>query len=120
RASGRRRDHGAWVRRLRGLGRGHGEDDRGLPVRVRLPLLRSVAEVRQPQRHARQGRRARALAAHAGFAMRRRYIAVPAPSAAIAAAIAWWSPWSTPPDVIAGARQAFGTQREVHVLASLG
>src|SRR5262249_7208062 len=54
------------------------------------------------------------------FAMRRRYIAVPAASAAIAAAIAWWSPWSTPPDVIAGARQAFGTQREVHVLASLG
>ena len=31
---------------------------RGLPVRARLPLLRPEPEVRQPQRVARQGRRA--------------------------------------------------------------
>ncbi len=35
---------------------GHREDDRRLPVRARLPVVRPVAEVRQPERHARQGR----------------------------------------------------------------
>ena len=34
-----------------------------LPLRARLPVLRPVAEVRQPERHARQGRRARAARA---------------------------------------------------------
>ena len=42
-----------------------GEDDRGLPVRARLPVVRPVAEVRQPERHARQGGRARAAQADA-------------------------------------------------------
>ena len=56
----RRRDHRARLRRLRGLGRGHGEDARRLSLRARLPLVRPVAEVRQPERHARQGGRAQA------------------------------------------------------------
>ena len=37
--------------------------DRRLPVRARLPVVRPVAEVRQPERHARQGRRAELLRA---------------------------------------------------------
>ena len=43
---------------VRGLGRGHRSDDPRLPVCRRLPLVRPEPEVRQPQRHARQGRRA--------------------------------------------------------------
>ena len=39
---------------------GHGEDARRLPVRERVPVLCPVAEVREPQRAARQGRGARA------------------------------------------------------------
>ena len=54
----RRRDHGARLRALRGLGRGHGEDARRLPVLGRLPQLRAEPEVRQPERLSRQGRRA--------------------------------------------------------------
>ncbi len=50
----RRRDHRAWLRRLRGLGRGHGAHARGLPLRGRLPLVRAVPEVREPERAARQ------------------------------------------------------------------
>ena len=53
----RRRDHRAWVRRLRGLGRGHGAHARGLPLRGRLPLVRPVPEVREPERAPRQERR---------------------------------------------------------------
>ena len=41
-APGRRRDHAPRLRPVRGLGRGHGADARGLPVRARLPLLRPV------------------------------------------------------------------------------
>ena len=37
-----------------------------LPVRARLPVLRPEPEVRQPERAARQGRRARAARADAG------------------------------------------------------
>ena len=48
----------AWLRRVRGLGRRHRETRRRLPLRARVPLLRPVAEVRQPERAARQGRRA--------------------------------------------------------------
>ena len=58
--------------RVRGLGRRHGADDRGLPVRARLPFVRPVAQVRQPERHARQGRRARAAAPHARRTLTRR------------------------------------------------
>ena len=39
----------------------------GLPVHGRLPLLRPEPEVRQPERHARQGRRADLLAARCRF-----------------------------------------------------
>ena len=35
---------------------GHGQAPRRLPLRARLPVLRAVAEMRQPQRHAGQGR----------------------------------------------------------------
>ena len=59
RPRGRGRDRRARLRRVRGLGRGHGAPARGLPVPRRLPLVRPVAEVRQPQRDARQGGRAR-------------------------------------------------------------
>ncbi len=38
---------------------------RRLPLRARLPFVRAVAEVRQPERHARQGRGAHAAQAHA-------------------------------------------------------
>src|SRR5262249_8875379 len=54
----RRRDHGARLQRIRRLGRRHGPDARGLPLQRRLPVLRPEPQVRQPQRDARQGRRA--------------------------------------------------------------
>ena len=55
----RGRDQRARLRRLRGLGRRHGALARGLPLRPRLPVLRPVAQVREPERAARQGRLAR-------------------------------------------------------------
>ena len=58
RPRGRRRDHRARLRAVRGLGRGHGEDARRLPVRGGLPVVRSEPEVRQPERLPGQGRRA--------------------------------------------------------------
>ncbi len=58
RARRRGRDRRARLRGVRGLGRGHGAPSRGLPVPRRLPLVRPVAEVREPQRDARQGGRA--------------------------------------------------------------
>ncbi len=60
RALRRRRDHGARLRRLRELGGRHGQAARRLPLRARLPVVRPVAQVRQPERAARQGRSARA------------------------------------------------------------
>ena len=54
-------------RRLRRLGRRHGAHDPRLPVRARLPLVRAVAEVREPERAARQERRARAARRDAGL-----------------------------------------------------
>ena len=51
------RHHRTWLRLLRRLGGGHCAPARGLPVHERLPLLRAEPEVRQPERHARQGRR---------------------------------------------------------------
>jgi hypothetical protein len=42
------------------------------------------------------------------------------PLVAGALLLVWWAPWSSAPHVITGARQAFGTGRVVHVLASLG
>src|SRR5207342_2215605 len=42
---------------LRGPGGRHGPADRRVPVRVRVPFLRAVAEVREPERDARQERR---------------------------------------------------------------
>ena len=53
--AGRGRHHRARVRLLRRLGRRHRAPARGLPVHERLPLVRAEPEVRQPQRHARQG-----------------------------------------------------------------
>ena len=61
----RRRDHRARLRGLRGLGRGHREAARRLPVRARLPVMRPEPEVREPERAARQGGRAGAAGAHA-------------------------------------------------------
>ncbi len=55
RPSGRRRDHRARLRRVRGLGERHGAARRRLPVRPRLPVMRSVSEVRKPERVPRQG-----------------------------------------------------------------
>ena len=52
------RDHRARLRALRGVGRGHRENARRVPVHRRLPVLRTEPEVRQPQRLPRQGRRA--------------------------------------------------------------
>ena len=60
RPRGRDRDRGAGLRELRRLGRGHGGDARGMPLRAGLPVVRPVAEVRQPERAPRQGRGARA------------------------------------------------------------
>ena len=54
----RHRHHRARVRAVRGLGRRHRADGRALPVHRRLPVVRAEPEMRQPQRHARQGRRA--------------------------------------------------------------
>jgi DEAD/DEAH box helicase domain-containing protein len=55
RPSRRGGNHRARLRGFRGLGLRHGEAPRRLPVRARLPVLRAVAEVRKPERHARQG-----------------------------------------------------------------
>src|SRR5207237_8139587 len=55
--SGRSRDRRARLRGVRRLGRGHGANAGGLSLRRRLPVVRPVAEVRQPQRDARQARR---------------------------------------------------------------
>ena len=49
-----RRDHGARLRPLRGLGRRHCATAGGLSVPARVPVLRAEPQVRQPQRHARQ------------------------------------------------------------------
>ena len=63
----RRRDRRARLRRLRGLGRGHRQAAARLPVRARLSLVRPEPEVRQPERAARQGRRAHAARPDAGL-----------------------------------------------------
>ena len=57
RAPGRRRDHRARLRAVRGVGSRHRPHDRRLPLHRRLPELRAEPEVRQPERDARQGRR---------------------------------------------------------------
>ena len=65
RAPGRRRHRRARLRRVPGLGRGRRSPARALSVRVGLPVLRAVAEVRQPQRAPRQAGRPHAPRAHA-------------------------------------------------------
>ena len=50
---------------VRGARRRRAPPDRRVPVRVGLPVVRAVAEVRQPQRAAREGGRARGDGAHA-------------------------------------------------------
>ena len=77
----RRRDHGARLRALRGLGRGHGEDARRLSVLGRLPQLRPEPQVRQPERLSRQGRRADAPAQAARKLTRNLHEAVMLPRA---------------------------------------
>ena len=64
RPRGRCRHHRARVRQLRGVGRGHCAPARRVPVHARLPVVRAEPEVREPERDARQGRRAAAPAAH--------------------------------------------------------
>ena len=66
RASRRRRDHPPRLRPVRAARRRRGAADRRVPVQVRLPVVRAVAQVRQPQRAAVQARRARAARAPAG------------------------------------------------------
>ena len=57
---GRRRDHAPRIPGLRRARRRRAPADRRVPVRDGLPVVRAVAEVRQPQRAAVEGRRARA------------------------------------------------------------
>ena len=64
RPCGRGRHHRARLRPLPGLGGRHGADARGLPLPRRLPFLRAEPEVREPERHARQGRRQGSAGAH--------------------------------------------------------
>ena len=71
----RRRDRRARLRRLRGLGRGHRQAAARLSVRARLPLVRPEPEVRQPERAARQGRRAHAARPDAGLGVAFRLMA---------------------------------------------
>lgn len=52
--------------------------------------------------------------------MRRTYPALAVPVVAGALALAWWSPWSSGPNAITRAREAFGTEPVVHVLAATG
>ena len=59
----RSRDHRPRLRELRGLGRGHDRPAPPVPVLRRLPVVRPEPEVREPERHARQGRRADAARA---------------------------------------------------------
>ena len=66
RPPGRCRDHEAGLRGVRAPGRRRAPPAGRVPVRVRLPLLRAVAEVRQPERAAVQGRRARPDGKHDG------------------------------------------------------
>ena len=72
----RRRDHGARLRPLPRLGRGHGPPAAALPVRGGMPLLRPEPEVRQPQRAARQGRCTAPARAHARRVVSKRRRAV--------------------------------------------
>ena len=65
RARGRRGHHRARLRPVRGLGRGHDPPPPALSVPGRLPVVRPEPEVREPQRAARQGRRANAPRADA-------------------------------------------------------
>ena len=53
----RRRHHPRGLRALRGAGRRRAAPDLRVPLRERLPLVRPVAEVRQPERAAEQARR---------------------------------------------------------------
>src|SRR5207244_1265280 len=119
RPPGRRRHHRARLRGVRRLGRGHGADDRGLSLRAGLSLLRPVAEVREPERDARQDRRARAPAPDAGRVMRP-WVAPAALVAAAAGALVWWAPWNSPPSAVAEARATFGSRPIVHVIARTG
>ena len=59
------RDHPTRLRPVRAARRRRPPADRGVPVQGRLPVVRAVTEVRQPQRAAVQARRARAARADA-------------------------------------------------------
>ena len=58
--------HARRLRALRGAGGRRAAADLGVPVRERLPLVRAVAEVRQPERAAQQARRDRAAVENGG------------------------------------------------------
>ncbi len=66
RAPRRRRAHPRGVPALRGALPRRPPPDRRVPVQQRVPLLRAVPQVRQPQRTAREGRRAAAAGGDAG------------------------------------------------------
>jgi len=49
--------------------------------------------------------------------MRRGYTLLAVPLVAGALALVWWAPWSSSPDPVTRAREAFGTRPVVHVVA---
>ncbi len=66
RASRRRGHHARRLRALRGARGRRAAADLGVPVPVGLPVVRAVAQVRQPERAAQQARRDRDAFAHGG------------------------------------------------------
>ena len=64
---GRRRDHSDWACEVRESGGRRAPPRERMPVRVGLPVVRAVAQVREPERAALQARLGGAHAPHAGL-----------------------------------------------------
>ena len=92
RAPGRRRLRRARVPRRPGLADRDAGGDRGLPLRGGLPVLRAVAEVREPEQPARQARRGRPARRPA-----RRRLTPPGLPVTPAGTTPWTDPEGTPP-----------------------
>src|SRR5205823_11596931 len=83
RASGRCRDHAPGLSPVRAAGRERASADRRVSVRVRLPVVRAIAEVREPERAALEARRAcrhGSDACRQGMNEKRRYASLIGPS----------------------------------------